>query len=50
MHWQGLSAEEVTWEDYEEMVMTFPNLSLNDKGVLEGGGNGEAPRQRSARI
>ena len=42
--------EEATWEDYEDVAKQFLNLSLEDKGVLEGGGNGEAPRRRSARI
>ena len=37
--------EEATWEDYEDVAKQFSNLSLEDKGVLEGGGNGEAPRQ-----
>ena len=46
----GLPVEEATWEDYEDVAKQFPNLSLEDKGVLEGGGNGEAPRRRSARI
>ena len=42
--------EEATWEDYVEVATKFSNLSLEDKGVLEGGGNGEAPRRRSAQI
>ena len=40
----------MTWEDCENVAKQFPNLSLEDKGVLKGGGNGEAPRRRSARI
>ena len=50
VHWQGLPVEEATWEEYEEMKTNFPNLSLEDKGVLEGEGNGEVPVRRSARI
>ena len=50
VHWQGLPVEEATWEDYEEVATKFSNFSLEDKGVLEGGGNGEAPKRRSARI
>ena len=42
--------EEATWENYEEMATKFPNFSLEDKGVLEEGENGEAPMRRSARI
>ena len=30
--------------------MKFPNLTLEDKGNLEGGGNGGNPPRRSARI
>ena len=30
--------------------MKFPNLTLEDKGNLEGGGNGGIPPRRSARI
>ena len=50
VQWQGLPVEEATWEDYEEVKTMFPNLSLEDKGILEGEGNGEVPVRRSARI
>ena len=50
IHWKGLPMEEATWKDYEDVAKQFLNLSLEDKGVLEGRGNGEAPRRRSARI
>ena len=42
--------EEATWEDYEDVAKQFSNLSLEDREVLEGEGNGEAPRHRSTRI
>ena len=38
------------WEDYKKVATKFPNFSLEDKEVLEEGGNGEAPMRRSARI
>ena len=40
----------MTWEDYEVVATKFSRFSLKDKGVLEGGGNGEAPMRRSARV
>ena len=50
VRWQGLPAEAATWEEYEELATTFPNLSLEDKGVLEGEGNDKIPPRRSTRI
>ena len=36
--------------DYEEISRKFPNLTLEDKGNIEGGGNGGNPLRRSTRI
>ena len=43
IQWHGLPEEEATWEDYEEISRKFPNLTLEDKENLEGGGNGGNP-------
>ena len=51
IQWQGYPKEEVTWEDYEEMKQQFPGLTLEDKGVLEGGEiDKDPPPRRSQRI
>ncbi|KAK0582926.1 hypothetical protein LWI29_031198 [Acer saccharum] len=34
IHWMGLSPAEATWEDRDKLKSQFPNLTLEDKGVL----------------
>lgn len=34
IHWQGLSPADATWEEVEGLRIRFPNLSLEDKGIL----------------
>ncbi|KAK0595973.1 hypothetical protein LWI29_011581 [Acer saccharum] len=46
---EGVLTEEATWEDYDEMVERFPDISLEDKGILEERGNVETVR-KSKRI
>lgn len=38
IHWQGLSPVEATWEDQECIKDQFPEFSLEDKGIVRGGG------------
>ena len=49
VQWQGVPTEEATWEDYDEIVERFPDIFLEDKGILEERGNVETVR-KSKRI
>ncbi|RVW22797.1 Transposon Tf2-8 polyprotein [Vitis vinifera] len=35
IHWQGLSPAEATWEDACTMRLRFPDITLEDKGLLQ---------------
>ncbi|KAL9462725.1 hypothetical protein AB3S75_000683 [Citrus x aurantiifolia] len=48
VRWKRLPHEDATWEDSEFLAKQFPNLTLEDKGPLRGGGI-DMPR-RSSRI
>ena len=43
IHWQQLSFEEATWEDYDEISNTFSKFILEDKDVFQGRANVTAP-------
>ncbi|KAK0604986.1 hypothetical protein LWI29_021610 [Acer saccharum] len=39
IHWHGLSPAKASWEDKEAMHGQFPNMTLEDKGVIKGMGD-----------
>ena len=39
VRWKKMPAEEATWEDTTMLHQQFPNLTLEDKGILRGWGN-----------
>ncbi|XP_076940146.1 uncharacterized protein LOC143609213 [Bidens hawaiensis] len=39
VQWEGLSTSDSTWEDRDSLLQTFPDLHLEDKVVVEDGGN-----------
>lgn len=39
LEWEGLPAEDATWENLEEIRDRFPDLALEDKDILEGDRN-----------
>ena len=43
VRWKHLPAEEATWEPLHNLWETFPNMDLEDKDPLDGGGN-DRPR------
>lgn len=46
--WKKLQEEDATWEDYQSFTVRFPNINLEDKVAVRGGGN-DRPR-RSSRL
>lgn len=39
VQWEGLSSAENTWENWKELLESYPNCNLEDKIVLDGVGN-----------
>lgn len=39
VRWKNLPIEDATWDDTTMLHQQFPNLNLEDKGILRGGGN-----------
>ncbi|KAL9454503.1 hypothetical protein AB3S75_009990 [Citrus x aurantiifolia] len=39
VRWKKIPAEDATWEDATMMRQQFPHQTLEDKGILRGGGN-----------
>lgn len=46
--WKKLQEEDATWEDSQSFTVRFPNINLEDKVAVRGGGN-DRPR-RSSRL
>ena len=46
----GPSKEEATWEDYIDTTLCFPDLTLEDKGNLEGEKIVETPLRHNAKL
>ncbi|XP_038978713.1 uncharacterized protein LOC120109046 [Phoenix dactylifera] len=43
MQWKDIPIEDATWEEYDEVARKYPKFHLEDKEVLQEGGNGEVP-------
>ena len=39
VEWEGVGADDATWERFEELKNQFPHLNLEDKIRLQGEGN-----------
>ena len=38
VEWEGVSADDATWENFKELKSQFPHLNLEDKIRLQGKG------------
>ena len=50
VRWKHLPMEDATWGDTTMLHQQFPNLTLEDKGILRGGGNDRQQMHKPRRM